>query len=286
MKVVVIGATGQLGQDLLLTYQGDAIGLSHQDVDVSDGVGLLTTLQALKPDWVINTAAFHNVGDCERNPSLAFAVNALGAANVARATEAVGAGVVFFSTDYVFSGAGRMRRQPHTENDGPAPLNTYGVSKLAGEQLVGQHNPRHLIVRTSGLFGTTTSRKGWTFPELMLFKARSGEHLRVVDDQVLSPTYTSDLSAGVKTLIAQGATGLVHLTNTDECSWYELACRTLELAGVEATIEPVPTAVSPSQPKRPSYSAMRSDRLIEFGVEPLRPWSDALADYLQAKALV
>src|SRR5438128_8752280 len=131
------------------TFGDDATGLTHEDLDVTDGVSVAATLDSLQPDWVINTAAFHRVDDCETNPSLAFAVNSLGALNVARAAARVRAGVVFISTDYVFRGVDRERGHPYTESDDPQPLNVYGVSKLAGEQLVMQSNPRHIVVRSA-----------------------------------------------------------------------------------------------------------------------------------------
>jgi dTDP-4-dehydrorhamnose reductase len=286
MKVAVIGATGQLGQDLLRVFGEAAIALGHRDVEVRDGVGLLTRLQELRPDWVLNTAAYHHVDDCERNPSTAVDVNATGASNVARAAAAIGAGVVFFSTDYVYGGEARERGRPYAEEDLPRPLNAYGVSKVAGEQLVALANPRHLVIRSAGLYGTATSRKGWTFPELMISKARAGEQLRVVDDQALAPTYTADLAERVRELVEAGATGLFHVTNAGECSWYEFARATLDLAGIEAPIERTATTRAPGGAQRPAYSALKSSRLASYGLEPLRPWRDALAAYLRAKSIV
>ena len=194
MKTLILGSSGQLGQDLMRTLGDEAVGLTHADVDVTDGVGVSRIVREHQPDWVINTAAFHRVDDCELNPTLAFAVNAIGAANVARAAAETGAGVVFFSTDYVFSGEGRPRHDPHTESSKPDPCNVYGASKVAGEQLVMNANPRHLVIRSAGLYGTATSRKGWTFPELMVSKGRSDGWVKVVTDQALSPTYTHDLA--------------------------------------------------------------------------------------------
>ncbi len=285
MRVVVIGASGQLGQDLLRVFGADTIGLGHGDLDVTDGVAVSNILRERAPDWVINTAAFHRVDDCELNPSLAFAVNAIGAANVARVAAEIGAGVVFYSTDYVFGGERRARGNPHGETDPPRPLNTYGVSKLAGEQLVALANPRHIVIRSAGLYGTATSRKGWTFPELMLNKARSEGTLRVVTDQALSPTYTADLAAATRDLMERQARGLFHVANEGECSWHELAAATLALAGVAVPIEPSTTTQLPRRAVRPPYSAMRSVRLADAGVAPLRPWREALADYLTAKGI-
>lgn len=285
MTTLIIGATGQLGQDLMRVYGDGASGLGHGDLDVTDGVAVSAVLRQAAPDWVINTAAFHRVDDCELNPTQSFAVNATGAANVARAAAEIGAGVVFFSTDYVYGGTGRDRGLPHVEGDLPDPLNVYGVSKWAGERLVEQANPRHLVIRTSGLYGTATSRKGWTFPELMLNKAKSDGRLKVVDDQALSPTNTTDLAETVKALTEGDASGLFHLTNDGECSWYEFAQATIELAGVDVPIEAIASTHSGRRAKRPPYSAMTSERLPATGVAPLRPWRDALASYLTAKGL-
>jgi dTDP-4-dehydrorhamnose reductase len=286
MKVLVIGATGQLGQDLLRTFGAGSLGVGHQDMDVTDGVGVMQTLQALKPDWVLNTAAFHRVDDCEVSPAQTFAVNTLGALNVARTTAAIGAGVVFFSTDYVFGADKRQPGRPYLEADLPGPLNVYGASKLAGEQLVMQANPRHLVVRSTGLYGTATSRKGWTFPELMLHKARTEGALHVVHDQVLTPTNTADLAAKVKELIDTGATGLFHLTNAGECSWFDFAREVLELAGVKAKMEPIATQHSGRRAQRPPYSALASSALRDAGLSPMRPRTEALRDYLRAKNVI
>ena len=285
MRAAVIGSTGQLGQDLMRVLGEDAVGLTHQDLDVTDGVGVASAMHSLKPDWVINTAAYHRVDDCEVNPSLSFAANALGALNVARAASDVGAGVVFFSTDYAFGGGERDRNQPYEEGDTPAPLNVYGVSKAAGEQLVAQANARHIVVRSAGLYGTSTSRKGWTFPELMLEKARTEGRVRVVTDQVLSPTYTADLARKTKELIERDATGLFHLANAGECSWFEFAKGVFELAGVEVEMEPIETGETGRRARRPSYSALATVRLGDGGPAPLRPWREALGDYLEAKGL-
>jgi dTDP-4-dehydrorhamnose reductase len=286
VKVIVIGSTGQLGQDLLKAFGPSATGLNHQDLEITDGVQVAETFQNLRPDWVLNTAAFHRVDDCELNPGLAFDVNALGARNVARATAAIGAGVLFFSTDYVFGGAQRERGRPYRESDQPAPLNVYGISKLAGEQLVLQSNPRSLVIRSTGLYGTATSRKGWTFPELMLNKAKSDGVVKVVKDQVLAPTYTADLAAKVKELVEKDAAGLFHVTNADECSWFEFARGVFDLAGTKVEMHPIETTQSQRRAHRPAYSALASHRLTEVGLQPMRPWREALKAYLQAKGVI
>jgi dTDP-4-dehydrorhamnose reductase len=286
LKVAVIGSTGQLGQDLMRVFGEEAVGFAHQDLDVTDEASVTSAISSLKPDWVLNTAAFHRVDDCEVNPALAFAVNALGALNVARAAGVVGSGVVFYSTDYVFGGEDRKRNNPYEEEDPPQPLSVYGTSKVAGEQLVMQANVRHLVVRSAGLYGMATSRKGWTFPELMLNKARTDGVARVVTDQVLSPTFTADLSRKTKELIEQDAVGLFHLTNSGECSWFEFARETFDIAGVGVRMEPIDSGQMQQRARRPSYSALATSRLGEVGLDPMRPWQESLSDYLRMKGMV
>jgi dTDP-4-dehydrorhamnose reductase len=286
VRTLVIGASGQLGQDLMQAFGAGAVGLTHAEIDVTDGVGVSRLLREQQPDWVINTAAFHRVDDCELNPTLAFAVNAVGAANVARAADEIGAGVVFYSTDYVFGGEGRPRHDPHTELSLPDPYNVYGISKLAGERMVMNANSRHLVIRSAGLYGTATSRKGWTFPELMVNKGRNDGWVKVVTDQALSPTYTYDLAATTKALMERDARGLFHLANAGECSWFEFAQATFDLAGIAVNMDPTTTVPRERRARRPPYSALASERLAETGVPPLRPWRDALAHYLRAKGLV
>jgi dTDP-4-dehydrorhamnose reductase len=263
-----------------------AVGFAHEDLDVTDEESVVSAVRSVEPDWVLNTAAFHRVDDCEVNPTLAFAVNATGALNVARAAADVGSGVAFYSSDYVFGGQDRERGYPYEEEDSTHPLSVYGTSKVAGEQLVMQANPRHLVVRSAGLYGTATSRKGWTFPELMLNKARAEGALRVVTDQVLSPTFTADLAHKTKELTEQEAIGLFHLTNAGECSWFEFARGALELAGVEAKMEQISTEQMQQRARRPSYSALASARLKVVGLKPLRPWKEALGDYLRVKGMI
>ncbi len=286
MKALIIGATGQLGQDLLQAFGEDAVGLAHADIDVTDGIGVSRIVREHTPDWVINTAAYHRVDDCELNPTLSFAVNATGAWNVARAAAETGAGVAFYSTDYVFGGEGRPRHDPHLESSLPAPLNVYGISKLAGERMVMNANPRHLVLRTAGLYGTATSRKGWTFPELMVNKGRNDGWVKVVTDQALSPTYTRDLAETTRALIERDSRGLFHLTNNGECSWFEFARATFDIAGIPVNMEPSVSEASGRRAKRPPYSALASERLEAEGVAPMRHWREALEHYLRAKGLI
>jgi dTDP-4-dehydrorhamnose reductase len=286
LRVAVIGSSGQLGQDLMRVFGQAATGFAHQDLDVTDGASVASAIGSLKPDWVLNTAAFHRVDDCEADPARTFGVNAMGALNVARAASAVGSGVVFYSTDYVFGGEQRERNHPYEEGDSPQPLSVYGTSKVAGEQLVMQASARHLVVRSAGLYGTATSRKGWTFPELMLNKAQTEGFVRVVTDQVLSPTFTADLAQKTKEIIEHDGLGLFHLTNNGECSWFEFAQGAFDLAGVEARMEPIDSEQLQQRARRPPYSALTTTRLEAVGLEPMRPWKEALNDYLQTKGVI
>jgi dTDP-4-dehydrorhamnose reductase len=149
-----------------------------------------------------------------------------------------------------------------------------------------QANPRHLVVRSAGLYGTATSRKGWTFPELMLNKARTEGIVRVVTDQALSPTYTADLAEKTKELVEQDIVGLFHLTNFGECSWFEFAREVFDLAGVEVEMEAISTEQTQRRAARPSYSALATTRLGAVGLRPLRPWEEALRGYLKAKGAI
>jgi dTDP-4-dehydrorhamnose reductase len=298
MRILIIGSTGQLGQDLMKEFGPAATGLSHEEIEVADGVSVAKAIHGLKPDWVINTAAYHRVDECEDHPDLAEAVNVVGAENVARSAADIGAGVVFFSTDYVFDGKNRGPGQPYEEHDQARPLNVYGSSKLAGERRVMAANPRYLVIRTCGLFGVHTSRKGWTFPELILTKARAGEINRVVTDQVVSPTFTSDLATKVKELIMEETRGLFHLTNSGECSWFEFAKQTLVGQDSDPAspdrqdrnpaphLEPIQTTQLDRRAPRPAYSPLKSKRLAEMGIEPMRPWQEALNDYLFQKGFL
>jgi len=286
MKILVIGSSGQLGQEFFkLRSEHQLIPLPHPEVEVEDPASVQAALERHRPQVVVNLAAYNKVDEAEDRPERAFGVNALGAFHVARAAARVNAAAVFISTDYVF-GAEPGRQTPYRESDPPGPLGVYGVSKLTGEHLVRVANPRHFIIRTCGLYGVTTSHKGWTFPELMLKKAQAGEKLRVVQDQVLTPTYTRDLVRAVMAVVEKGEPGLYHLTSAGACSWYEFARATLELAGVRAELEPVSSETFSARARRPAYSVLASERLPALALPGLRPWREALRDYLIEKGII
>jgi dTDP-4-dehydrorhamnose reductase len=279
---VLIGANGQLGSDLVRAWPAERlVTLTHDQLDVTVRDRVFSALAEHRPDLVINTAAFHNVDVCEDEPARAFAANAIGAMNVAHACHEIGATLMFISTDYVFSGtAGRA----YTEEDAPDPVNVYGVSKAAGEQLIRSRLPRHQIIRTSGLYGVSgASGKGGNFVERMLQLAGEGRQLRVVDDQTLSPTFTSDLADKLTEIAASQRYGTFHVTASGSASWYEFARTIFELTHTKADISPTTSEAFGAKARRPAYSVLANRALTRIGLAPMRPWKDALVDYLCQK---
>ncbi len=284
--VAILGATGQLGSDIVRAAAAagvEHVGLSHVDLEVTDATQLDATMDRLRPAVVINCAAFHQVDRCEEDPAEAYRVNAMGALLVARAAKKVDARCVFVSTDYVFDG----RRNPDTmygEDDATAPLNVYGASKVAGEQLVAQTADNHLIVRVSSLFGVAGARgKGGNFIETILKKAREGGPLKVVNDQWMTPTYTGDAGAAIIRLAIREATGVIHVTNPESCTWHAFASEAVAAVGLGIPVEAVSAATFPSNVRRPRNSAMATSRLRGLLGSSLPPWREALRTYLAAK---
>jgi dTDP-4-dehydrorhamnose reductase len=287
-KVVLIGANGQLGHDLCGVIAGcsnrlDLIPLTHADIEITDRRSVEAMLDELKPQVVINTAAFHRVDDCEDQPGRTFAVNGEAVRGLAESCGARDILLVHMSTDYVFGGED-SRRVPYRETDAPFPINVYGVSKLAGEYFVRSLARRHVVVRTSGLYGTAgSSGKGGNFVELMVRLAREERPIRVVDDQRLSPTYTHDLAQKIVELIGSDGYGIYHVTSDGECSWYEFATAIFAACGLAPHVAAVPSAVFEARARRPAYSVLDKAALRHAGLAILRPWQDALADYLARK---
>jgi dTDP-4-dehydrorhamnose reductase len=283
---LILGATGQLGSDIVRAAAAANVAhvaLGHQEVEVTDAASLDAVLERLKPSVVINSAAFHQVDRCEEDPAEAYRVNAVGALLVARAARNAGARCVYISTDYVFDGK-REAGSAYDEYDPVAPLNVYGASKAAGEQLVAQALEDHLIVRVSSLFGVAGARgKGGNFIETILKKARDGGPLKVVNDQWMTPTSTADAGAAILRLATGSATGVVHVTNPEQCTWHALASEAVALAKLTVPVEAVPAATFPSKVRRPRNSALDTGRLKALLGAPLPRWRDALRAYLLAK---
>ncbi len=283
MKVVIIGANGQLGMDLMAAYRDlSPVGLTHEEIEIANADSVRKVLMPLSPDLVINTAAYHKVDDCEKNPLRAFEVNAVGAMNLAKVSEEAKFVLVHISTDYVFDGA---KRAPYVEADLPHPLSVYAASKLAGEHAVAAYASRGIVVRSSGLYGHNKCRAkgGKNFIDTMLGLARDGKKIRVVNDEVLTPTYTVDLARQVRELAASGACGLYHATNNGACSWYEFAREIFRNAGLAPDLEAVSAAEFYSPVKRPAYSVLDNAGLQKLGIDRMPVWRDSLNAYFQQK---
>ena len=281
---VIIGSNGQLGTDLKPALAAFRVtGLAHADLDVEDLARARDVLGGLKPDVVINTSAFHKVDVCEDEPAASFAVNASGAYGLARLAAELDFTLVHFSSDYVFDGAART---PYRETDLAAPISVYGTSKLAGENLVHAFVPRHYVIRTTGLYGVAgASGKGGNFVETMLRLGKAGP-VRVVDDQVMTPTATADLAAAVAELLRREAEvpyGLYHITSGGQCSWFHFAQTIFARAGLAVELSPITTAQSGSKARRPAFSVLDHGKWMTAGFAELRPWPEALGDYLRTK---
>lgn len=281
MKIVIIGSTGQLGTDLVKILQDDneVIGLTHNDIEVSDYKSCLI-LKELKPEVIINTAAFHKTDQCEEEPLKTFSVNAIGAKNVATISKEINAITVYISSDYVFDGS---KKEPYTEEDTPNPINTYGISKLAGE-LYTKQNPKHYIIRVASLFGVAgASGKGGNFVETMIKKALNKEVINVVDDMWMSPTYTKDAALIIKKILkANVPYGVYHATNKGYCTWFQFAQEIFKLTGLTPIIKPIRTDQLQMKAKRPRFSALESVKLPKYGIQTRR-WEEALKEYLIEK---
>jgi dTDP-4-dehydrorhamnose reductase len=277
MKVLVAGSHGMLGKDLMEVFAAaDASeGLDLPDLDITRLDQCQQKAAYLRPDVIINAAAYTQVDLCESNEYTAFAVNGHGAGNLAKAAASVGALLVHYSTDYIFDG---LKQGPYVEDDTPNPQNIYGKSKALGEALVREHCPNHLILRTSWLFG----RHGTNFIRTIVNAAAKGAPLRVVHDQTGSPSYARDVAVHTRRMVEAGCRSTYHLTNTGTCTWYELASAALEWAGLGAVpITPVPASEFPRPARRPANSVLANSRLENDGLPLMRPWQDAAREYVE-----
>lgn len=279
MRVVLAGADGQLGRSLKALL-GDAVVLAagHEALDVRDREAVERAVADARPDVVVNATAYNRVDAAESEPAEALAVNAAGPRHLAAAARTAGALCVHVSTDYVFDGASE---RPYVEDDTPRPLGAYGISKLAGEQLVLASGAPCLVVRTSGVFAASGSRaKGGSFVDRILAQARAGRPLRVVNDQVFSPTYAPDLAQALLALVASGARGVFHVTNDGACSWHDVAVAALSASGLDLPVEAIKAADLSLPARRPAYSVLSNSRYRSLGLSPLRSWRAALEEML------
>jgi dTDP-4-dehydrorhamnose reductase len=284
MKTIVIGAAGQLGSDLVPRLTGTVISATRSDSDITDRQSIAAFLATHMPDVVINCAAYNLVDKAETDPDPAFAVNAWAVRNLAKICRHIGAKLVHISTDYVF-GLDRDRITPLAESDAPGPLSAYGTSKLAGEYMVRTFAPKHLIVRTCGLYGVRGSGgKGGNFVETMLRLAAAGKPLKVVGDQRCTPSTTADVAAAIAALITHDASGIAHITNSGDCTWHEFAAEIFRQSKITADLSPTTSAVYAAPAHRPTYSVLANNALAKLGIAPLRPWQEALSAYLAERS--
>ncbi len=274
MRALVTGGGGQLGSDLAAILGEEAITRSHRELDILDPGSVDRAFEEARPDVVFNCAAFHNVDQCEREPDSAWATNVRAVAELARR----GAKLVHLSTNYVFDG---RRPEPYAEDDLPMPRSVYALTKLAGEYAALAYGQDALVVRTSGLYGMAgNASKGGNFVQRALARARESGQLKMVADQRLQPTFTADLAGALVDAVRRDATGLLHLTNSGACSWLEFTEAIMENAGLDVPIEPVETVIAPGGVDRPLNGVLARPRADSLDLEPLRPWREALDDYM------
>jgi dTDP-4-dehydrorhamnose reductase len=284
MRIALIGADGQLGAELLTTLAGQAVvPFYYPSFDVTEPAQARDALAAVRPEIVINTAAFHRVDECEDHVEDAFRVNAFAVRDLALTCRSLGAALVHFSTDYVFDGCAGS---PYVEGDSPFPLSAYGGSKLAGEYFVRGIMEKYFLIRTCGLYGLAGCReKGTNFVEAMLRMDGQGKTIRVVDDQWVTPTSAAELAVRIAALIATPHYGLYHLTNEGRCTWYGFARAIFEILGRSPDLQPVDSATFGSKARRPAFSVLENKKAKDMGLPDFSPWRDALRDYLAAKGV-
>lgn len=281
MRTVVVGSNGQLGSDVTRAFVDagcEVYGVNHSEIEIADIDSVRGGLNAFRPAVVVNTAAMHNVEECERQPERAMAVNGEGAKNLAVTCRELGALLIHVSTDYVFDG---VKKSPYVEDDAPNPLNTYGRSKLIGEQHVREIADRHFVVRASALYGKSPCRaKGLNFVELMLKLGRERDEVRVVDHEVVSPTTTLDLARHLVLLARSEAYGLYHATAEGSCSWYAFAREIFSAAGVKTRLAVAAPGEFPGKVPRPAYSVLENAGLKTQRLNSFKTWQEGLHEYL------
>lgn len=286
IKIALIGADGQLGTDIDSYFKGKGIELigliGLKDIDVCDYRMSANILKRINPDLVINTAAFHDVDLCEDEALSAFKVNVIGVKNLAIICREINIPLMHFSTDYIFDG---KKKEPYVEDDCARPISLYGISKLAGEQVIRYMLEKYYIIRLSGLYGYTgcVGKGNINFVELMIKLAKKEKTIKVVNDQILTPTSTRDVAEKLYELIRTGNYGIYHMTNTGDCSWYEFACEIFKLIKLSTSVLPITTEEFGAKARRPKYSVLDNVNLRNIGLKDLRNWKEALKDYIESR---
>jgi dTDP-4-dehydrorhamnose reductase len=275
MSILIVGAQGMLGSDLMISLgkTGRLTGTDIEDFDISDRKKTLKAVSELRPDWVINAAAYTQVDRCEEEKNLAFAVNGEGPANLARACKAIRARLIHVSTDYVFDGKSRI---PYREDDPVNPISAYGKSKLQGESAARAILDDVIIVRTAGLYG----KGGANFVNTIRRLAQERDELTVVNDQWVSPTYSVDLSRAIGMLMRASARGIFHVVNSGACTWHQFACRIVQLTGSRSAVTPITSNQLNRPAARPAFSVLSARKFAGVTGSEMRSWEEALTDYL------
>lgn len=280
MSLLILGGAGQLAQSFVRLLGNRAIALDRSGANLLEPASLKAVLDSRRPAVILNCAAYNQVDKAETDALAAWTVNALAPAALADWCRHNDALLVHFSTNYVF-GLNENRSTPYCEEDLPGPVSMYGSTKLAGEYLVLCRCPRSLVIRTCGLFGRRAPGvPPSNFVATMLRVAGQGKPLRVVDDQVCTPTSTDDLAHATLSLVNTNATGLFHITNSEQCSWFEFAQAIFQDLDRKADLTPIHSADYPVPAKRSAYSVLDCGKFLALGIGTLRPWREALGDYL------
>jgi dTDP-4-dehydrorhamnose reductase len=274
VKSLILGGGGQLASDLQLLLGEQVRSYSHSDVDVCDPWAVDRAYREVSPDVVFNCSAFHNVDRCEVEPEKAWRVNVEAVRELAKR----GVPLVHLSSNYVFDG---RRDAPYSEFDVPSPRSVYAITKLSGEYAALAYGSRTLLVRTAGLYGLHGSAsKGGNFVQRMIARAQSEGSLQIVSDQRLQPTFTRDLAEAMIAAVRREAEGIVHLTASGVCSWFEFTRAIMDIADLDPVVEPIQTTVRPGNAERPLNGVLARDRADSLGIPVLRHWRDALSTYI------
>ena len=279
MKILITGANGLLGHELSSILKGHTlILLSHSQLDISDPESVNKQIDSSSPDIIINSAAYTQVDACETNYDLAFKSNAIGPKNLAIKCKQLGIPLIHISTDYVFEG-NEKKNSPLVEDDKLGPKTVYGKTKLEGEKMVQENCQKYFILRTAWLYG-----EGKNFVKTMLSLSKKNKELRVVNDQIGSPTYAKDLAKAIKEIIEKKSDkyGIYHVTNKGEVSWYEFAKKIFEIKNIEIKVNPCTSEEFPRPAPRPHYSVLSNQKWIDAGFTPMRDYEEALNEYLNS----
>jgi len=284
MKIALIGVDGQLGTDINSYFAGKGIEIAGlvglKDIDVCDYKVSESVLKKINPDFLINTAAFHDVDLCEDEALSALEVNVTGVKNLAMICREMDVPLMHFSTDYIFDG---KKKNPYIEDDRARPLSLYGISKLAGEQVMQYILDKYYIIRLSGLYGRAgcVGKGNMNFVEMIIKMSENEREIMVVNDQILTPTSTVDVAEKLSELIQTGKYGIYHMTNTGSCSWYEFAWEIIRLMKLSTKILPTTTEEFGAKARRPHYSVLDNLNLRKIGLADLRNWKEALKNYIR-----